>query len=202
MSWSSLSERDRRALMLLAGALVVIGAIYWFTSPPSSTTAPVAATTESVDRLEQRLAKMRQAAATVPAKEHILKQVNGELAQREKGLIQADTAAQAEARLVQILREVAKNQQPPIDIRQIEQGPVKPYGDAYGAISVSITMDCRTDQLTNFMAFLTAQPELIATEEMRIGTANPKFKTMPVRLTVAGLVAKKLIPQKKGITLL
>ncbi len=201
MSFSNLSERDRRALMLLAGALVVIGAIYWFTSPPS-TTAPVAATTESVDRLEQRLAKMRQAAATVPAKEQILKQVNGELAQREKGLIQADTAAQAEARLVQILREVAKNQQPPIDIRQIEQGPVKPYGDAYGAISVSITMDCRTDQLTNFMAFLTAQPELIATEEMRIGAANPKVKTMPVRLTVAGLVAKKLVPQKKGITLL
>ena len=36
---------------------------------------------------------------------------------------------------------------------------------------------------------------------VRLGNAHPKEKIMPVRLTVSGVVPRKLIPDKKGVTL-
>ena len=70
------------------------------------------------------------------------------------------------------------------------------YGDAYGQVTVSVTIDCRIDELVNYLAALSAQPEIVATEEIRFGTAHPKQKTMPVRLTVSGIVARSLVPDK------
>lgn len=197
----SLSDRDRRALSFL-GVAAFLSAIYWFaTSWPTSTTTVKAVTpVDSVDRAEKVLTSLRKQAATVPGKEAVLKQVSVELAEREKGLIKGDTAAQAQAQLVQILREVAKNQSPPLDVRGVELGPVRSFGDAYGEVSVSVTLDCRVDQLVNYMAFLSAQPEIFATDEVRVTASNPKLKNMPVRLTVSGLVPRKLVPVKKGLT--
>ncbi len=193
----NLSDRDKRALILLAVGLGVFFIVFLATRT-SDAGGTVVQPIESVDRLRKQLDKQRQIAATLPAKQEIYKKVAGELAEREKGLLAGDTAAQAQARLVQILSEVAKNQTPPLEIRQTELGQPRRFGDAYGEVPVSITMDCRTDQLVNFMAFLSVQPELIATEEVRFATANAKTKMIPVRLTVTGIVASKLIPEKKG----
>ena len=195
----NLSDRDKRALVLLGAGLLVFAIVMLATR--SSDSGKVVQPTESIARVEKRLDLIRKTAATLPAREQIYKQVAGELSQREKGLLQADTAAQAQARLVQIVREVAKNQNPPLDIRQTELGPARPFGEYYGEVPVSITMDCRTDQLVNFMAFLSAQPELIATDEIRFAPGNPKTKVTPVRLTVMGIVPRKLVPEKKGTTL-
>jgi hypothetical protein len=192
----NLSERDRRALMVL-GAGVALLLIYWLASGPSGS-VKVVQPVESADRAEKRLAILRRTAATVPGKEEIFKQVSVELSQREKGLIQADTAAQAQARLVEIIKEVAKNQQPPLEVGAVELGQARPFGVAYGEVAVSITVQCRTDQLVNFVAFLSAQPELISTEEIRLGLANEKLKSMPARLTISAMVPRRLVPDKKA----
>lgn len=194
----NLTDRDRRALIILAAGLAVFFIVYLATR--SSDSGKVVQPVESVEHMRKQLDAQRRAAAKLPATEEIYKKVSAELTDREKGLIIADTAAQAQARLVQILREVARNQQPSLDIRQTELGQARPFGDAYGAVQVSITMDCNTPQLVNFMAFLSAQPELIATEEIRFATAQPKTKMVPVRLTVTGIVPRKLVPEKKGAT--
>ena len=196
----NLNDRDKRALQLLVVAVVVFGLVMLATRS-SDSGAKVVEPVQSVARLEKQLDTLRKTAATLPARQEVYKQVSNELAEREKGLIQADTAPQAQARLVQILREVARNQNPPLDIRQTELGQPRPFGQFYGEVPVSITMDCRTDQLVNFMAFLSAQPELIATEEIRFASGNPKTKVVPVRLTVTGIVARKLVPEKKATTL-
>lgn len=193
----TLQDRDRRALAALGTALV-LGLIYWVVSSPSTGSAKVVPPVESAERAQRRLDILRRAAATVPGKEQVFKQVSAELAQREKGLIQADTAAQAQARLIEIVKEVAKNQQPPMEVGQVELGQARPFGDAYGEVPVSITFNCRTDQLVNFIAFLSAQPELISTEDIRFGLSNPKFKTIPVRITISALVPRRLVPEKKG----
>ncbi len=106
---------------------------------------------------------LRRQAATLPGKEAVLKQVSLELAQREKGLIPGDTAEQAQAQLLQIIKRVAQQQMPPLDLGQVELGRPRPFGTAYGQVSVSITMTCRIDELVNFLAALSAQPELAAT---------------------------------------
>lgn len=193
----NLSDRDRRALAVLAAGLVVF-LVFYLATRTSDSGGKVVEPIQSVERAQKQLEIYRKAAATLPAKQEIYKKVTAELAEREKGLLVADTAAQAQARLLQILRELAKNQTPPIEIRQTELGQAKLFGDAYGEVGVSITMDCNTEQLVNFMAFLSAQPELIATEEIRFAAGNAKTKVVPVRLTVNGIVPRRLVPSKKG----
>ncbi len=200
----TLSDRDRRALVILGVAVVVGGFIYWYSnsSPSSSSSASgsvAAVPGESIDRAQRRLANLRRQAATLSGKEAVLKQASLELSEREKGLIPGDTAAEAQAQLLQVVRRVASAQTPPIEMSQVELGRPRTYGAAYGQVGVSITLTCRIDELVNFLAALGAQPELASTEEIRFGASHPKQKTMPIRLTVTGLVARRLIPQQKGL---
>jgi Type II secretion system (T2SS), protein M subtype b len=202
----TLTSRDRRALIILGPALVLFGLIYWYSnsdSTPSSSSAgaaKISAPVDGVDRTQKRLAMLRQQAATLPGKEAVLKQVSLELAEREKGLIPGDTAEQAQAQLLQIVKRVGQQQMPPLDLGQVELGRPRTFGSAYGQVSLSITVTCRIEELVNFLAALSAQPELTATEEIRFGTSHPKQKTMPIRLTISGLVARRLVPTKKTLT--
>jgi len=196
----NLSDRDRRALTYLGLAAVLYGLFWLYNSVgSSSSSAKVVAPVQSVDMAEKKLANLRKIAATVPGKETVLTNASAELAAREKNLIKGDTAAQAQAQLLQVLREVARNQTPPLEIKQVELGQPAPFGDAYGIVSVSVTVDCRIDQLVNFLAFLSAQPEIIATDQIRFANANAKFKTTQIRLTISGLVPRKLVPVRKGL---
>lgn len=192
----NLTERDRRALIVLAVAGVLILGYWWFTR--NDTVRVVAVSTDSIPATEKRLLRVRQVAATVPGKQQVLEQVNKELAVRERGLIQADTAAQAQAQLLQIIRKIAKSQPSPVDLRNTEIGPVKPFGDRYGEVTVSVNFESGIEQLINFLADVTVQKELIGTTDMRIGAANPKQKTMPVRLTLSALVRRELVPDRKA----
>jgi hypothetical protein len=191
----TLQPRDRRALMLL-GVALVLAFIFWLASSPSRATVQVAQPVDSIERAEKRLAIVKTAAATMQGREAVLKQASAELAVREKGLIPGTTADQAQAQLLQILDRVGKQQTPPLSIRQKELGVPRSYGDAFGQVTVSVTIDCRIDELVNYLAALSAQPEIVASDEIRFGTAHPKQKTMPVRLTVSGIVARALVPEK------
>jgi len=201
----TISDRDRRALIILGAALVLGGLYYWYSnSSPSASSdtaksAAAAAPVDSLDRAQRRLAMLRKQAATLTGKEAVLKQVSLELAQREKGLIPGDTAEQAQAQLLEIVKRVAQQQTPPLEVGQVELGRPRNFGTAYGQVSVSITVTCRIDELVNFLAALSAQPALAATEEIRFGTSQPKQKTMPIRLTISGLVARRLIPARRDL---
>lgn len=197
----ALQERERKLLM--AGAVLVPMMIfYWAIGSDDSAPAVVAPVlVNTIPSAERRLNDSRKVAATVPAREQMLQKAAGDLAAREKGLIQADTAAQAQAQLLQILRKVGKVQSPGIELRNTEIGQVKPYGDRYGEVIVSLNFDARIEQIVQFLSDLTAQPELIGVNDVRIGQANPKEKVMPVRLTISGLVRRELVPDKKGSSL-
>jgi hypothetical protein len=205
----TISERDRRALIILGVVAVLGGIYYWFSSStptPSGDSVkagvPVAADRvdrANVDLTEKRLESMRRQSATLPGKEGVLKQVSRELADREKGLIPGDTAEQAQAQLLQVVKRVAQQQTPPLEVGQVELGRPRTFGSAYGQVSVSISVTCHIEQLVNFLAALGDQPELAATEEIRFGAANAKQKTLPVRLTISGLVARRLVPKQRGL---
>jgi hypothetical protein len=145
---------------------------------------------------EARLARLREAAATVPAKEAVYKKLAGELAAREKGMITAETAAQAQAQLIQIIRRLGAAENPPLEIRSTELNAIRPFGDRYGEASVAVQIECRIDQLVNLLAALETQPELVATNDLRVLSANAKEKTVAVRVTVAGIVPRRLVPEK------
>ena len=193
----TLSSRDKRALIGLgvAGGLMIAYAIVTAREEVVAVAAPA-----SAEIAEKRLARARQLAAIAPHRDEILRQVSRELADREKGLLQADTAAQAQAQLLQIMRRLLKVQAPPVELKSVEIGQSRPFGDDYGEVSVAIVFDCRIEQLVNLLSDITAQPEVIATNELRIGQAAAKEKVLPVRLMVTGVVERRLIPQKKGLS--
>jgi Type II secretion system (T2SS), protein M subtype b len=151
---------------------------------------------DPVSLAETRLARLREAAATVPAKESVFKKVSVELAAREKGIIRADTAAQAQAQVIQIIRRLGAAENPPIEIRSTELTPVRPFGDSYGEASVAVQIECRIDQLVNLLAALQAEPQLVATSELRVLSSNAKEKTVAVRLAVSGVVPRRLVAEK------
>ena len=191
----TLSARDRRALLFLGLALIAaLLYAYW----PASTPAASVAASLPLDQVEQRLDRLRQVGATVPAKEGVLKTVAAQLATRERGLLQADTAAQAQAQVIQILRGIASSESIPVEIRSTEIGAVTPFGEAYGSVNISVQMECRIEQLINMLSAIGSRTELIAPSDFRVTSGNPKDKTLGVRLTLTALVPRKLVPQKKG----
>jgi Tfp pilus assembly protein PilO len=192
----TLEPREKRAVIILGIALALAAAVLGYEFWPAGSAAAVAVPAQSVPQMEQRLARVREIAATLPAKQEILKKVGGDLEIREKGLIRAETAPQAQAQLITILRTVGTAEG--VEIRATELGAIAPFGDDYGAVNVSIQVECRIEQLLNFLAALAARPELIATRDLRVIAGDPKQKTLNVRITVAGIVPKNLAPQKKG----
>lgn len=191
-----LEKRDQRALLLLAAAGLVMLVLKLTTA---SGPEVAEASTDSVEMAEKKLARLRQLAATVPGKEALLKSATDRLAAREAGVIQAQTAQQAQAQLLQTIRALGKSEN--IDARGGEFGPVRPLGDDYGEVSVAVTFECGIDHFVNFLAALTSEKALLATSEMRISAANPREKTVAVRLTLSGVIPRKLVPEQKGPSL-
>lgn len=194
----ALTPRERRSLSWL-GVSLALSAAWYFIQSSGSGTPVVSASVDSAALDERRLAKLRDIAATVPQKEDILKSVSADLAKREAGLIPGETAQQAQAQLLQILNRLCGSQQ--IPLKASELLGVAPLGDAYGQVTVAIQIECHIEQLVNLLSDLSAQPQLLTTSELQVQAANPKEKTVNVRLAVAGVTARRLVPeksQKKG----
>jgi Type II secretion system (T2SS), protein M subtype b len=191
----TLTTRDRRALVALAVAGVAL-VIYLLTSSSASTPTAQVVSLNSA-QLRQRLTLLRQTAAVLPAREALLKQATADLADREHGLIQAGTAAEAQSELLQTAVRLGKSNG--LEVRSSDFAAPKVFGD-YGLVYASVSFDCHVEQLLNFLADLTHEPELIVPSEERIGSSgNAKDKMMTVRIVLAGVVAKKLIPEKKAL---
>ena len=191
-----LTKRDR---ILLVGLCVVavpaaLYEIYQFTSVSSGVPAAQA---DNIPAAERRLERVRQLAATVAGKRQVLNQVSAELAQCEKGILQAETAPQAQAVLLDIARRTAGAQSPPVALGSVELQPPSKFGE-YVEVRVGVPFTCHIEELLNMLADLANRPEAISMEELRIGVHDPKQKTIGVRMVVSGVVPKRLVPDKKG----
>jgi hypothetical protein len=191
----TLTTRDRRALVVMAVVAVVAGIAEFATSTGATPSTQVVALNST--QLRQRLALLRQTAAVLPVREALLKQATADLSDRERGIIQAGTAAEAQSELLQTAVRLGKANG--LDVRSSDFGAPKVFGD-YGIVYATITFDCHIEQLLNFIADLTREPQLIVPSEERISASgNPKDKMTTVRIVLAGVVAKKLVPEKKGL---
>jgi Tfp pilus assembly protein PilO len=188
-------DRKKLAVLMLGLALFIIRVVTLLrdTSP-----APVVASADSIPIAEHRLERLRQLAATVQGKEAVLKQAQAELRTREAGILKADTAAQAGAQLLDVIRRVGMGNG--IDVRGAEEvNRIKPLANDYGEVSVAVNFTCGIEQLVNFLAALADEPQILATNEINISGGNDKNKNVQVRLSLSGVVPKKLVPEKRGI---
>jgi hypothetical protein len=155
----------------------------------------VVAVSESAPMAEKRLARLRQIASTVPGKEALMKQATGELESREKGMLKAETSAQAQAQLQELLHKAGASNG--IDIRGVEEARVRVLGNDYGEVSVTVRFTCLIEQLVNLLAALANEPELLSTNQIQINGGADKNKAIQVRLTLSGVVPRKLALEKK-----
>jgi hypothetical protein len=194
-----LQQRDKRALVLLGVAAVIAIALRLFVTSGGETA--VVEPANSIAAAEARLARVRGFASRLPGDEQLLKRVSAELAGREKGVLQADTTAQAQAQLIDVLRRVVKDEAPAVEFGGVEMGETTKLGDDYGETRITAPITCHIEELLNIMAGLSRQPEAVAMAELRVAGTDPKKKTMNVRLTVSAVVPGRLVPEKKGAVL-
>lgn len=192
MNTGKLDRRTGALLVMgLAAVLVLRFGIY------SGNVSQVVLPGDSIPLAEKRLERLRQVTATVPGKETEIKQVKDELARREKGMVQTETAPQAEAQLIEVTRRLGQKEG--IDVRGAEELKARQLGNDYGEVSATVTFTCTIDQLVNFMAAVANEPEMLATNEVRISSGDAKKKTIQVRLGLSGVVPRRLVPEKKAM---
>ena len=98
--------------------------------------------------------------------------------------------------MLEIARRIGKEEH--LDVRGGDFGAPRVFGD-YALVYATVTFERHIEELVNFLADLAKEPELIAPAEEHIASGTAKEKTVSVRLVLAGVVAKKLIPEKKGL---
>jgi hypothetical protein len=195
MQFGALDKRSAigvLAIAVLGSALIVqefsSGSSSAKVSPGSAATIPLA---------EARLKHLRELASTVPAKEELAKKAKAELADREKGLLIAESEDQAKAKLLELTEKIARDNQ--IDVRGVQQWGDRIVSKDYAEVTALVQFNCGIEQLVNFMSALgSRQPELLSTSDLHIsGSKDPK-KNLQVRLTVTALAPRSLIPRKGG----
>jgi hypothetical protein len=195
MTRPALTDRDRRALLLLAVCAVVFSAVYFW---PENGAASVVGPAVTPEQMEQRILKLRRMAAAAPGREEALRKVREELARREQGMLRAETPAQAQAQMLEVVRRVAKNQPESFSLRGTEFSQPRPLGGAYGEVVMTVIVECPVEQLISFLVDVSNQPELIAVSEVQLGQAAGNRKIIPARLTFTGVAPRSLAPEKKG----
>jgi hypothetical protein len=187
---------DKRTAFGLAAGLAVILILRFVVMGGDS--AAVVSPSESIAQTEQRLQHVRQVAATVPGKEAVRKQAAATLDTLEKGVFKADTEPQARAQILEMVNNVAKTNG--VQTRGLDDYHNKPISDDYGEVTVSVSFACDIVQLVNLLAGLAAQDQILATNGIHITSSSDKKKILQVRLSVSGLVPRKLLaPDKKGL---
>jgi hypothetical protein len=179
-------------------ALLLAGVILNIVFRNSSAVPDVVSASDSTSLLELRLKKLRALAATVPAKTTVLKTVQSLMQAREKGVMSFATASQAQAHLLEVVHRVASANK--IEARGGDFAAPSLLGADYGQVAVSVLFECPIESFVNFLADLSKESELIAPSEVHVAAGNVKTKTINVRMTLAGVVSRKLVPEKKSLS--
>jgi hypothetical protein len=192
-----MNHLTRKRQIMLFGTLGVMLASVLVRYGVFSGSQDVVVAHDTIPVARQRLEILRRKAAQVPGKETVLKQVMGELQQRERGIVQADTAEQARAHLVELIHRTALANG--FDTSGAAQLPEpKALGKDYGQVSVGQNFTCAIEQMVNFLSAMANEPEILATDSIFVAPLRNANKDIQVRLIFSGVIPKKLVPVKKG----
>ncbi len=188
-----LNDRDKRALLLLGGALpVALAVLLW----PSSRNEPVLASSASVATLEKQLARLQDVARQKPRTAAEAEATAKALAEVEKGLLKAATPALASAEMQQLMKEMLRGQG--INMQGSEFGVPKAVGENYAQVPLTVVFNCAVEQWINLMSALRNAPQVLSTVDVRLSPGDQKNKLMQVRMVVAGYIPVSLLPAAKG----
>ena len=189
----SLNQREKRALMLLA----VGGAVGLFLlfQPPSGQ-APAVVSSSSIQMAEKRLRRLQDLARQKPRTAADAESAARALAEAEKGLLKGTTPALASAEMQQLMKELLQAQS--IALQSSEFNTPKAVGEDYAQVPLAVNFNCGVEQWINLMAAVRNAPQVLSTLEVRMSPADPKNKSLHVRMVVAGYIPASLLAGAKG----
>ena len=180
----SLSERDRRALRVLAVAMAL--ALLWQlgrTLPASGQ----AGTETNLETLEQRYLLARQLAARHPAREREARQVARAVAQLESGLLKSASPELAQAEVRTAMSGLLERAG--IELEGSSFAAPKTAGP-YDAVPLGVEFRCEMDQFVDLLASLANAETLLAPRKFELRSNGPEASSIRVRLTVEGYLRK------------
>ena len=187
MTTSERSERDRRALKALGGALAI--AALWL---GQGTIRGLGTSAETLESLEQRYLLARQTAARRPADADYATKLHQSISVVEGRRLRSETPALAQAELRSLVTRLLGTAG--IDLLRSEFGVAAHDYDHYQAIALDLEFTCSIDQLVDFMAVMANARPILATRTVEINSQESVAGLVRVRLSVEGYLRTPISP--------
>ena len=193
-----MSPRDKRALLILVGALALFAVLQLDVFAPSAGSSSPSG--DAVSALEQRLELARERAARKPLTQAELDAARRSLDAMEQRLLASENPALAQAEMRSLVGDLLTAEGVALGASQF--GQVTAEQDAYAMVPLSVDFTCSIEQLVNLTAAIANAPKLLTTRLIRVRPEKPEVKSIAVRMTVAGYLPLERAPelQKKPAT--
>lgn len=187
---ASLSQRDRRALTLLGGALVLFLLLQFDFWLPSG---GAIASGDSIEAAEERFLLARARARQKPLVDAEFGAASQVESQMEQRLLAAQNAALAQAEMRELVGNLLTDEQ--IAMQSSQFGPVRLEGGAFAQVPLVVSFSCAIEKFVNLMASIANAPRVLSTRQIRITPEKNDTKTVRVQLTVAGYLPASRTPE-------
>jgi Tfp pilus assembly protein PilO len=188
---AAMSQRDRRALILLGVALALFLVLQLDMFKPSS--AGPAASDAALDALEQRLQLAQVQARQRPLTEAELNAAQKRLDKVESRLLESADSALAQAEMRSLVGQLLDGEG--IPLRASRFGAVKLEQDRYVQVPLVVEFTCGIEQMVNLMAAAANSSMLLATRDIRIRPDKAEVKSIAVTMTIAGFLPLERAPE-------
>lgn len=135
---------------------------------------------------ETALIKYRQALAAAGQERESAEALRNRLREVEAGLLRSGTPALASAELQDWVREIAARHA--IELRSSEFLAVPASSGDYAQVPLRLQLQCRMEQLVNFLSEVRSGERILAVPQLQIQSAGGPDKLVQVSLTVAGVM--------------
>ena len=187
-----MSDRDKRALRWLGGALVLFLLLQLDVFAPSVPGASVSSS-DSVAKLETDLKTAQLRARRKPISDAELAAAQRRLELREKRLLTSADPALAQAEMQQLMGEMLVAEGIVMKGSRFVTAALE--GEDYARIGVAVNFSCGIEQLVNLMASIANAERLLTPRDLRVRPDNKEIKSVRVDLTVAGYLPLDRAPE-------
>lgn len=194
-----MSDRDKRALRWLAGAVVLFLLLQLDVFAPSTGGGSTPGSSSSIAALEEELKVAQARARQKPISDAELAAAQRRLDVREQRLLTSPDAALAQAEMQQIVGELLVAEGIVMKGSRFVSAALE--GEDYARIAVAVNFSCGIEQLVNLMASISNAERLLTPRDLRVRPDNKGIKSVRVELTVAGYLpldrAPELAPKQR-----
>ena len=189
---AGVSQRDRKALILLGAAVALFLVLQLDILAPSSATATTSSDA-ALDVLEQRLQLAQVQARQRPLTEAELSAAERRLQKLESRLLESEDSALAQAEMRSLVGDLLKAEGIPLDSSRF--GTVRLEQDHYTQVPLVVEFTCGIEQMVNLMATMANSARLLTTREIRVQPQQREVKSIHVRMTVVGYLPVDRTPE-------